>query len=638
MADWISKGVSPFESRPLAIPSVKAQISAATPEETLLDPTTQALVTDAQAEPGFTEDAPPQAPAGPGVADAQADYGGQMADVTSSPAFQLLGMRTPARYVENQKKNLLEAYGETYYGGAGMPTFEQTMADAGINITPPGDFDVNAAADTFEPPMRLESETHAEYTQRTRAMAQQHIKSAEAEHLSLQLAYENDMQGYRSMYEEEMRANARDMSKIAEPGGPNIFQAQTEGHTWKTEAEQTQLQTVASRLEQTAAEMRDATAQVRSAEEARQQRVEDEHIAAQVVQDTLKSARERLDAQPDPDAGRYFRSMSGGQKFLALLGGILTGWNGSTMMPQMLMQLAERDLESQKAAIAKRQAEVGAASIEHAGQMSIYQHVLAQVKDERAADLMVLSLQMEDAERMLASEMARTTVDIHKASMYQIMVGLKEQQAKLFYELQARIKAMPDKIAVGGRSVLTDDQRKVLVHVLKTQGAEGVKLMAEAAGIPWKVVEGELAHQANLERDAAKDARKAAGEVDADTNKIDAAIASVDEIIQQYGGAGGVDIPGQAGTWENPLAGAEAQAARAKIGLAVRMIGKAIEDDRFSDADAKAYAKNLQGDWRTVTDDQLVSKLVEGQEVLRKLRGRRPKPQAAAVPDDFQED
>lgn len=582
----------------------------------------------------------PGAPAGPSVVDDRMQQGRQLADVTSDPLWDVLGARTPVRYVENQKKNDLEAFGEAYYGGnfGGGISIEEIARDAGININPPAPFDPDAAAASFEPPMRLESETREEYTERVRALAQQHVKIAELEHGAMEADYAADMDELQRIYDEELRTVGRDMGMIAEDGGPNIFQAQQIGHTWRTEAEQTQLNTAASRLEQTAHEMRDATAEIRQQEEARQARVEAQFQAAQTVQSTLRAARQRLEAQPDPDAGRYFKSMSGGQKFLAILGGVLTGWNGSPMVPHMLLQLAEKDLESQKATIAKRQAEVGAAEAEHAGQMNIYRYIMSQVQDERTADLMMLGLQMEDAERLFSAEMARTTVDVHKAAMYQIMVGIKEQQNKLFYELQSRIHAMPDKIAVGGRSPYTKEQLAVAAAQLKAQGAEGVKQIGGAIEMPgeWQFEAAKMQHE--LDRDAAKDARKAQGEVDADVSKIDAAIANVEELERKYATPGGIDLPGQAGSWENPFAGSEAQAARAQIALTIRMIGKAIEDDRFSDADAKAYAEAIRGDWRTTNDNELMSRLVEGKKILQKLRGRRPARAAVETPGDFQED
>lgn len=474
-------------------------------------------------------DAAPAAPSGPGPADVRMDQGQQLADVTGTREFEMLGERRPGRVVENQQKNLLEDFGAAYYGdaGGGLPTIEQVAAEIGFNTTPPAPFDPDAAASTFEPPMRLESETRDEYTQRTRALAQQHIKIAELEHAALETDYFASMGELQQIYDEEIKARSRDMSLIAEEGGPNIFEAQTAGHTWRTEAEQTQLNTAATRLEQTALEMQDATSAIRQQEEARQSRVEAEFQAAQTVQDTLRAARQRLEAQPDPDAGRYFKSMTGGQQFLALLGAAFTGWNGSQMIPQMMLQLASQDLEGQKATIAKRQAEVGAAATELEGQMSIYQHILAQVKDERTADIMMLSLQMEDAERMLQSEMARTTVQVHAAGMYQIMVGIKEQQNKLFYELQARIKAMPDKIVVGGGYKYNKDQRSVMAHDLKARSTEGVQQIGGAIEMPWEAQKKAAEMQHDFDLEAAKQSYKAAAK------KVEEGVSAEQQIINE---------------------------------------------------------------------------------------------------------
>ena len=603
----------------------------------------QAFAASQAADPISAE--APVAPAGPGIADQQAAYGEQMSNVVEDPMFALLGARRPGVSVPNTKKRDLQNLADIYYGHeqtGGLPTFEQLMTEMGVDISPPPPFDVNAAADSFVPPMRLESETREEYTARTRAKAQQHIQLARAEHAASEAKYLANSQEWRQMYDEEILNRSRDMSLIAEEGGPNIFEAEVAGHTWRTEAEQTQLSTAAQQMSQSAAELKASAQAIAQNEAARQQRVENEFQAAKVVQDTLRDARQRLEAQPDPDAGRYFKSMSGGQKFLAILGSILTGWNGSAMVPQMLLQLAEKDLEAQKATIGKRQAEVDASATEHAGQMSIYNHILSQVKDERTADLMHLSLQMETAEQMLQAEMARTTVDVHKAAMYQAMVGIKEQQQKLFFELESRIHAMPDRIVVGGGSPYTKEQLAVMKAALTSRATQGAAVSADTAKIPGQAAmkAAEMQHAFDLEDFKAKAKVSAEGKAsqDADTDKIDAAIASVDELLSKYATPGGVDFPGQAGSYENPFAGAEAQSVRARLGLTARMIGKAIEDDRFSDADARSYAENLRGDWRTLTDDQLAARLVEGRNILAKLRGRRPAPRTTEAPSDFQED
>lgn len=473
-------------------------------------------------------------PAGPSLTEDEAEFGRRMNSVMDSPEFAAAGERTPVTLHKNPKHGVAVDLMSSFAGSPGMPTFEKTMAELGIDVSPFPEFDEDAAATSYVPPTMLESETREEYNARAQAMGLQHIALAKAEHDLAATAHGEKIQDLRQKFGEEMQARKRDMDFINEPGGPNLFQAEVEGHKMRTEAEQTQLDTLSSRMEQTAFEMRDATAQIRQNEDIRRQRVEDEYQAAQKVQSVLSDARQRLQSREDPDSGRYFKSMTGGQKFLAIVGGMLTGWNGSSMVPQLLMQLAEKDLEAQKATIAQDQAVVGAAEAEHAGQMNIYRHILAQVTDQRVADLSYLALQMEDAERMLQAEMARTTVDIHKATMYQAMVGIKAQQAQLYAKLDMAVKATPEMVARGGGLVATKPQLKMLEHAANARTSEGAQVIGRAAGRPYDAAKGEREHEQRMELEAGKAQAKAAAEDTGDPSE--GVVHTIRYMRDKYGG------------------------------------------------------------------------------------------------------
>lgn len=506
-------------------------------------------------------------------------------------ALQLLSLRRPGKAIDNPKREILDEQLAMFAGqmGGGLPTFEDTLAQAGLSL----DFDM---------PTRIEGESAEAYDERV-ALAQG--------------AWAADIDEARDEYDTMMQQVLTDPGMIAEAGGPNIMQAAVSGLTQRTEAEQYQLETAASRLEQTAATVSESVAAIQANEQARQERVALEVEANHQVQKTLQAARRRYEAMDTPDSQRYFKSMTGSQKFLAIVGSIMTGWNGSQMVPQMLLQLASQDLEAQKAGLAKGQAEVRHAAVEHDAQMNVYQSILNQVKDERSADLIKLSLDMQDAEAMFAAEMARTTIEVHKAQMYEAMVGLKAQQANLLAELKLRAAAVPEKIVVGGGPVLRGKAAELVLHRGKKAVESGARVREGAAEMPWEAAKAEGNVRGKILVEEAKAALKGQAEGDTNAQNVDAALDLYQRMVERYGTSdGGFDFPQSAGSYRNPFS-ADASEAQSMVDTFSRAFAKTVERDRLSNEDAQKYDDIVQGDWTVIRDDQKSAKMKQAAEFLR---------------------
>lgn len=542
----------------------------------------------------------------PGLAEIQDEFGRQMSGEAVEDLFGVYE-RNPGKAVDNPKRAILDTQYAKFAGDLTglIPTFEETIAEMGLQ--PPEAFDPDAAAASFRPPLRLESETREEYKLRVPDTAAAHISASQGEHILAQAAYDKELRDARAKYDERIDAILRDPSMIAELGGPNIFQAEVSGQLQKTEAEQTQLRMSASRLEETARTVHDTVGQIQQSELQRREYMEAQQQAAVKVQETLRTTRERLEAQPDPDAGRYFKSMTGGQKFLAILGSVLGGWNGGPGIPEMLMGLAEQDLQAQKATIGKRQAEVAAAQAEHAGQMDVYSHLMAQFDDERTADLAWLSLQMQDAEAMFQAELARTTVDVHKAQMYQTMVGIKAAQEDLKAQMLLRVQSVPEKIVRGGGYAIPKELRGDLSSILVDRAKTGTAVRATASGVPFEAAKTDATLNAQAQRAAA--ARSAKKE-DAGPHPADIVASEIDAMLTKYKD----NIPGRGPSsiheWvPGTPSYDEAQAFETDAETLTFSVAKMLDPGgRLSDEDRLVSARAAIGDWTTMTDDAIRAK------------------------------
>lgn len=238
----------------------------------------------------------------------------------------------------------------------------------------------------------------------------------------VQALQDEDVQ--RQLAEAQTLGDVRDIGRSGHLG---MREAQIQAAEGVGEAEVAQQERVAETMRQTAELSAKATAEARAADQERRDFALAQRDAIAQAQAVQADAREKLQALPELDANRTFKSMDGGGIFWAILGSLAGGAIGANQVPGQLMELAARDLETQKANAAQAFDAAAVADAGVAQQTGLYRELLDAAGDEAAADAMFLQLQLEDAERMLQAQLAETTVPALRAQIQESMVGLRQQ-------------------------------------------------------------------------------------------------------------------------------------------------------------------------------------------------------------------
>lgn len=228
----------------------------------------------------------------------------------------------------------------------------------------------------------------------------------------------------RQLAEAQTLGDVRDIGKSGHLG---MREAQIQAAEGVGEAEVAQQERVAETMRQTAELSAKATADARAADQERRDFAMAQRDAIAQAQAVQADARERLQALPELDDNRTFKSMDGGNMFWAIVGSLAGGAIGANQVPGQLMELAARSLETQKANAAQAFDAAAVADAGVAQQTGLYRELLDAAGDEAAADAMFLQLQLEDAERMLQAQLAETTVPALRAQIQESMVGLRQQ-------------------------------------------------------------------------------------------------------------------------------------------------------------------------------------------------------------------
>lgn len=256
----------------------------------------------------------------------------------------------------------------------------------------------------FTPPPIEAGESEVEYMQRVQAL------QAEDEQRQIQEA-----------------GTLGDVRDIGKSGYLGMREAKLQAAEGVGSAELQQAERVAQ-VQRDAAEMsRVATAEARAADQERRDFARVQRDAIEQAQAVQADAREKLQALPELDPNRAFKSMDGGAKFWAILGSLAGGMIGSTQVNDRLFQIAQTDLETQKANAAQTFDTAAAADAGVGQQMGLYRELLGAAGDEAAADAMFLQLQLEDAAQMLEAQLSETTVPVLQAQIQESLVGLRQQ-------------------------------------------------------------------------------------------------------------------------------------------------------------------------------------------------------------------
>lgn len=354
---------------------------------------------------------------------------GQLGSLYSLLATPIQSVRTP-----NAKYPIVQRQKQRFYGGGKL------------EVEP-------FKPQPFKPLPRNEGENDADYADRMKFFEDVDLRQQRE-------AYD------RQVAEAEAQAQELgDVRDIGKRGHLGMGEAQLQAAEGIGQAELQQLEATAHAQRVAAEAASEATARAQEADRERREQAQLQLDALTHLQGVQTKARERLQALPEQDPDRYFKTMKGGAKLAAIFGAIGGGFGGGVDVAGTLMQLAERDLQTQKANAMQVQDKAAAADDAVARQVGLYQDLLRSAGDEQAADAMWLQAQLEDAERLLQAQLDQHLPPVAQAKL----------QASLV-DLRAKIDAQQDVIDL--RAATTP---KTIVRRFDPLGAKTRKALLERA-------------------------------------------------------------------------------------------------------------------------------------------------------------
>lgn len=376
-------------------------------------------------------------------------------------------------------------------------------------------------------------------------------------------------------------------------------------------AEIEQLERVAQ-VQKDAAEMSmQATADAQAADQQRRDFANQQREAIAVQQQVQQQARAKLQALPEMDHDRTFKSQSGGDLFWTLIGSLAGGAIGSTDVLDRLAARAQQDLEVQKANAAQTFDAANAADAAVGQQMGLYRDLLGAAGDEAAADAMFLQLQLEDAARLLEAEMSRTTVPVAKAQLQESLVGLKAQIDQQQQVIETRLATTPESF------LRTVDPLGAGVRGKLEKRAE--RLEKERTDFQMKGVEGEgkYAEKAYdretkmLEKGAERETKLAEKTVDKDfeIKKASDEWGAVETLVGDFLEANPDEIAGVG----SPLGGDQADRIRTRAfkNALELMATSGFTGATASDRQAEQIKSLVEGEMWEMTDDAFRTRMGE---------------------------
>lgn len=213
---------------------------------------------------------------------------------------------------------------------------------------------------------------------------------------------------------------------------------------------------VDSQVRELGTDMAVAKATQRLHVEQQQQEIDAVKAARQQYQDVVQ----KFASAPEVDPDRYWNDKSAGFKFFAALGAGLMAAGGHGDPLGHIRQAIHSDIESQKVNLGARQARVGMAEREFGMQENVFADVMAQIGDERAAELIIENARWEEAKMRLQQLQQEAGIPVLTAEQQQMLAQMDQQIAQNQYQLEQLAAANPQAF-VAVRPSLAGPQREV---------------------------------------------------------------------------------------------------------------------------------------------------------------------------------
>lgn len=312
-------------------------------------------------------------------------------------------------------------------------------------------------------------------------------------------------------------------------------------------------------------------------EAAREERKQAQIDAVRQADVAVSRAADKLAETPGVDAGRWWASRTGAQKFAAVLSQAALGFAGRD--PFAHVQAAIRDdIDAQKNAQQVAAASLDGRQGEASNARTLYSEIMADVQDERAADLVLEQARLDSFKRQLGALEAKHGAQMRRPENDKLIADIDRRMAENKLRLDS-IQA--SNVQFTTRTVNTMGPNELAM--LKQAAKQGVELSGELTGKAFDLAGQEQQQQAALQSKAQEQAAGTEKEVRAQAIdfgkqvvKMDRGLQLADTILNRYtetgdlAGYGSVRTPwgiGQGHTW-----GADAQRTQDELGLLSELV------------------------------------------------------------------
>lgn len=372
-----------------------------------------------------------------------------------------------------------------------------------------------------------------------------------------------------------------------------------------------QYDAVTAEMERQQAAERDARIDLEAKNFAQAQDLEQQIDRVREANEAIADAERAIAEQPDADPNRWWESRSAGQKFAAVLGGMLAGFAGLDPMKNINAAI-EQDIAAQHSAIGKRKTELAAAERVAEGENTLYRRIFERIGDERQADLLYSAARKKQAAaqmEMVARQSGRESFLAEQA----LWVNQLRQEAAAD-EYQAKVlRAKTPKYLTRTVDTRTPEEKELAMYKAKKLVDAGVGL-GEAAGKHGLDLEKqELATTGKARVASATSRAEADAKWDERVRLETAAWGQVEDLIGDFL----EKHPGDIGGVGASLPSAETNDFRIQLEL---LLTNAFTGATATERQADQIQTMIEGKWWDVGDDAFRRRLQRMQNISRSAR------------------
>lgn len=259
-------------------------------------------------------------------------------------------------------------------------------------------------------------------------------------------------------------------------------------------------------------------------------RAQEEAVAA--TDAGVANAKRALQEQPDVDPNRFWADKGAGFKVLAVLQGVLSGFVGQDAT-KILRDAIQTDIEAQRANIGKRESEVGAAVDAGNQAHQTYREIMAEVGDQRQADLMYETARLEAARDAFLQKQKEFGIQVLTADHQAFLARLEEEIAQKHNQAQrmaaANVETFTRTINTMGRAE-RQARQKLIDQDIKTAGDATAAGIGQAGAMEMEGAKRQTTIAAKQSEDLAKGRRELSDRV----APMKTAVSMIDRMLSDY--------------------------------------------------------------------------------------------------------